>query len=105
MVEWVGKNLKNQDRAGYFVMLAQVNGNLEKIKLMGSEGGHVLGVVSAASVVLGDNGCHWHDMYVKDQYGRMVYKWVEINYSQSFYNEKSRELGILSQSIYKYFKY
>ncbi|MCL1914900.1 MAG: hypothetical protein FWG10_13765 [Eubacteriaceae bacterium] len=73
MYEWKDGNLGNEDRIGYFVSLE--DGLLAKAE----PGSYVIGAVSPGLSVAGNtHGCVWHEMYIKDEWGRVVYEWIEI---------------------------
>jgi len=74
MFEWQDGNAAKEDRVGYFVTLD--NG---KIRKAAATDGFVAGVVSATPSVVGDtHGCGWKDMYVRDDWGRIVYEWIDV---------------------------
>jgi hypothetical protein len=73
MFEWQDGNPAGEDRRGYFVTLAG-----EHIRKAASADGYILGVVSAVPTVIGDaSGCGWHDMYLRDEWGDIVYEWAD----------------------------
>jgi hypothetical protein len=68
LFEWLDGNPNNEDRVGMVVTL-----DGEKIRLA-NKGDDVLGIVSGTAMVLGDNHEYeWHEKYVTDEYGRIVY--------------------------------
>lgn len=70
--EWKDGNPSNEDRVGYFVTL-----DGEKIKIA-NKGDWILGVVSAQPSVIGDSYDNWHDKYLSDEFGRIIYEEVTI---------------------------
>ena len=66
--EWADGNPDGEDRVGMVVTL-----DGETIRLA-NKGDDVLGIVSGTAMVLGDNHEYeWHEKYVTDEYGRIVY--------------------------------
>ena len=70
--EWADGNNNNEDRVGYFVTL-----DGEKIKIA-NKGDWILGVVSAQPSVIGDSYDNWHNKYLSDEFGRIIYEEVTI---------------------------
>lgn len=71
--EWADGNPNNEDRTGHFVTL-----DGDKIKIAES-GDWILGVISAQASIVGDNyDDDWHDKYLTDEFGRIVYEEVTI---------------------------
>lgn len=72
--EWLDSNSSNEDRVGCFVTL-----NGDKIKIANSEDNYILGIISAAPSIIGNSyDDQWADMYLKDEWGRVVYEEVEL---------------------------
>lgn len=71
--EWLDGNEGNEDRIGYIVAL---EGN--KIRLA-QAGDDILGVVSGTATVLGDDAeWHWHGKYLRDEFGRVQTKIIQL---------------------------
>lgn len=72
--EWLDNNSSNEDRAGYFVTLDK-----DKIKIANSGDDYILGIVSATPSIIGNSyDDQWADMYLKDEWGRVIYEEVEL---------------------------
>lgn len=72
--EWADKNKNNDDRIGYFVSLKD-----NKISIFSSENDYLLGVVcDTPAVITNSYGDNWHDMYLKDDWGRLLYEEVLV---------------------------
>lgn len=61
--EWADENPENEDRCGLLV-------SLEGDKIVPAHGDDILGVVSAAPSVVGNNPQEWRGKYIRDIYGR-----------------------------------
>lgn len=71
--EWKDSNPNDEDRVGYFVTL-----DGDKISIA-KEGDWILGVISAQASIVGDSyDDDWHDKYLTDEFGRIVYEEVTI---------------------------
>lgn len=71
--EWLDSNSSNEDRVGYFVTLDK-----NKIKIANSDD-YILGIISAAPSVIGNSyDDQWCNMYLKDEWGRVIYEEVEL---------------------------
>ena len=71
--EWEDGNEGNEDRIGLIVTL---EGN--KIRLA-QTGDDILGVVSGTATVLGDDAeWHWHGKYLRDEFGRVQTKIIQL---------------------------
>lgn len=74
MFEWEDSNPNAEDRCGMFVTLDGT-----KIRLTKSQDEFILGIISGAPTIVGDvHDDQWHDMYVRDVFGRPVYEYVEV---------------------------
>lgn len=72
--EWLDRNEESQDRVGYFVTL---DGDKIKIANLGDD--YILGIISATPSVIGNSyDDQWSDMYLKDEWGRVIYEEVEL---------------------------
>ena len=72
--EWLDGNPDNEDRRGLFVTL-----DGKKIKLANADDDYILGVISAAPMIVGGiQSENWHDMYLKDVFGQRITKTVEV---------------------------
>lgn len=86
--EWLDGNEESQDRVGYFVTLDK-----NKIKIANSEDDYILGIISAAPSVIGNSyEDQWSDMYLKDEWGRVIYEEVELP------EEKDKEGNIIIEA-------
>lgn len=73
-LEWLDSNSSHEDRTGHFVTL-----NGDKIKIANSEDDYILGIISATPSVIGNSyDDQWSDMYLKDEWGRVIYEEVEL---------------------------
>ena len=70
--EWVDANNLAEDRVGYFVAFDENETN--KIRIANPNDDYILGIVSGAPFVLGNGDCDvWHNLYLKDNFGRIQY--------------------------------
>lgn len=72
MFEWEDGNTDNEDRVGLFVTL-----DGDKIRTATSDDIYILGIVSGAPGVIGNNPMRWKDKYLNDEWGRPVYEIIE----------------------------
>jgi len=73
MFEWLDGNPANEDRRGYFVTVQ--GGHIRKAT---DKDQYILGVISATPSVVGDShGLGWRDMYMRDDFGEIIYEWAE----------------------------
>ncbi|MCL2298741.1 MAG: hypothetical protein FWC27_01170 [Firmicutes bacterium] len=73
MFEWLDGNAAGEDRRGYFVTLEG-----EYIRIATDRDDYILGVVSSGPSVVGDaQGCGWQGMYLRDEWGALIYEWAE----------------------------
>ena len=72
--EWKDGNVLHEDRRGRFVA---IYGNA--IRLAQADDTDILGIVSARPCIIGhdDNG-EWHDKYLQDEFGTIIYEEVEV---------------------------
>lgn len=77
MFEWKDGNLNNEDRVGRFVTL-----NGKYIEYANESSNYVLGIVSGAPSVIGDDPMRWHGKYLNDEWGRPIYEDVEVKYKE-----------------------
>lgn len=86
-MEWLDSNSSHEDRTGYFVTLDK-----DKIKIANSDD-YILGIISATASVIGNSyDDQWADMYLKDEWGRVIYEEVEIE------EEKDEEGNIIIEA-------
>lgn len=71
--EWADGNSEQEDRVGYFVTIEG-----EFIRKATSKDEYILGIISATPSVVGDDSQAWKDKYLKDEWGRIQYEWVDI---------------------------
>ena len=72
--EWQDGNIKNEDRAGKFVTLIG-----DRIKIASPTDEYILGIVSANPSIIGNSyEDTWHDMYVRDKLGRVIYENIDV---------------------------
>lgn len=82
--EWLDGNTDNEDRVGFIVTL-----DGDKIK-KANDGDDMLGIISGTMTVLGDDAeWYWHGRYLKDEFGRIQYHYVDedVIECQRFENE------------------
>ena len=93
--EWVDANTGNEDRRGYFVTM-----DGEKIKLA-APGDYVLGIVSGAPSVAGNNPEDWGGRFIYDEFGTIQEE--EFEYEEQIYeevfNEETQETELVSKSV------
>ena len=86
--EWLDGNFMNEDRIGHIVALEG-----DKIRLA-QAGDDYLGIVSGTATVIGDNAeCEWHNKYLTDDYGRVIYEPVENTDGHEVYTTLARKLN------------
>ena len=73
MFEWLDSNTTSEDRVGYFVTI-----NNNKIVKANSSSKYILGIVSSTPVIIGNNPMKWNNKYMTDDWGRIIYKDVQI---------------------------
>ena len=72
--EWIDGKEEDEDRVGYFVAL-----NGEKIRKATSKDDYILGITSVNPSVVGDSWQdEWNEKYVKDEWGRIQYHYVDV---------------------------
>lgn len=72
--EWVDGNPNNEDRVGHFVTFSD-----DKIKIANQNDDYILGVISGNPSVIGNShNDMWNEMYVRDEFDRIVYEDVEV---------------------------
>ena len=72
MFEWKDGNPDNEDRVGRFVTLKGKN-----IEIADETFTYILGIVSGAPTIIGDNPMRWQGKYLNDEWGRPIYEDVE----------------------------
>jgi hypothetical protein len=73
MFEWLDGNTQSEDRRGFFVTLQG-----KHIRIAAQQDDYILGVVSATPSLVGDSqGMSWHDMYLRDEFGEIIYELKE----------------------------
>ena len=73
MFEWRDGNPRGEDRRGYFVTVRD-----GLISIADADDKFVAGVVSGSPAIASDSqGCNWHDMYLRDEFGGLIYEWAE----------------------------
>lgn len=77
MFEWLDGNVSNEDRVGRFVTL-----DGDKIRIAKVTDTYILGIVSAAPTIIGDNPMRWQGKYLNDKWGRPIYEDVEVTYKE-----------------------
>lgn len=82
MFEWKDGNPSNEDRVGRFVTLKGKN-----IEIADETSNYILGVVSGAPTIIGDNPMRWQGKYLNDEWGRPIYEDVEVMYKELELNE------------------
>ena len=71
--EWEDGNTENEDRRGYFVTVR--NKKLRKAEA----GDYVVGITSGNPSVIGNGDEDWRGRWLRDEFGSVVYKDVEVN--------------------------
>ena len=82
MFEWKDGNPNNEDRVGRFVTLEN-----DKIRLAKFTDSYILGIVSGAPTIIGDNPMRWQGKYLNDEWGRPIYGDVEVKYIETEVDE------------------
>ncbi|MDE5944361.1 MAG: hypothetical protein K2G93_02105 [Rikenella sp.] len=77
LFEWADGNPDSEDRVGRFVKPEGA-----KIRLATPDDTYILGIVSGAPSVVGDNPLAWQGKYQNDRWGRPIYEEVEIEYKE-----------------------
>ena len=73
-MEWLDNNINKEDRTGLFVEVKQ-----GKIQIANSYSRRLAGVISSTPSVVGNSyDDQWHDMYLKDEWDRIMYHDVTI---------------------------
>jgi hypothetical protein len=73
MFEWKDGITRPDDCRGYFVTLEGRN-----IRIATSADDYILGVVSSApSITANAQSCGWKGMYLRDEWGSIIYEWAE----------------------------
>lgn len=73
MFEWQDGNPQNEDRRGFFVTLEG-----EYIRKATDLDQYILGVTSSSPSVVGNTfGCNWQGRYLRDEWGNIIYEWVD----------------------------
>jgi len=73
MFEWLDGNPQGEDKVGYFITVQD-----GKIRKANANDRYILGVTSTTPSVVGDShGTGWRDMYLRDNFGRIIYEWVD----------------------------
>ena len=75
--EWKDANPTNEDRVGRFVTL-----DGDKIRLATATDTYILGIISGAPTIIGDNPMRWWGKYLNDEWGRPIYEDVEVTYTE-----------------------
>lgn len=89
MFEWKDGNLNNEDRVGLFVTL-----DGDKIRLATATDTYILGIISGAPTIIGDNPMRWHNKYLNDEWGRPIYEDVEVTYKEFEKQEDGTEIEV-----------
>ncbi|WBF54908.1 hypothetical protein HXV90_03080 [Lysinibacillus sp. JK80] len=77
--EWLDGNLNNEDRVGFVVTL-----DGDKIRKATEYDNYILGIISANPSVIGDSHQdEWFGMYLTDEWGRIQYHWVKVEYEET----------------------
>ncbi|MFS0817073.1 peptidase G2 autoproteolytic cleavage domain-containing protein [Lysinibacillus sp. 1P01SD] len=77
--EWLDGNMDDEDRVGFVVALEG-----DKIRRATVDDTYILGIISANPSVIGDSHQDdWNDKYVTDEWGRIQYHWVDVEYEET----------------------
>lgn len=72
--EWLDQNVNDEDRRGRFVTL-----DGQFVRLANAADDDLLGIISATPTVTGAHDLgEWHDKYLRDEFGAILYQAVEI---------------------------
>ena len=72
MFEWSDGNPNKEDRIGRFVTF-----DGSRIRLANGSDTYILGIVSGAPMVIGNNPMRWQGKYLNDKWGRPIYEDIE----------------------------
>ena len=89
MFEWKDGNPNNEDRVGRFVTLEN-----DKIRLAKFTDSYILGIVSGAPTIIGDNPMRWQGKYLNDEWGRPIYEDIEVTYKEFEKQEDRTEIEV-----------
>lgn len=89
MFEWKDGNPNNEDRVGRFVTLKGKN-----IEIANETSTYILGIVSGAPTIIGDNPMRWQGKYLNDEWGRPIYEDVEVTYKEFEKQEDGTEIEV-----------
>lgn len=89
MFEWKDGNPNNEDRVGLFVTLEN-----DKIRLAKFTDSYILGIVSGAPTIIGDNPMRWQGKYLNDEWGRPIYEDIEVTYKEFEKQEDGTEIEV-----------
>lgn len=95
--EWADENPDHEDRRGYFVTMEG-----EKIKIA-KPGDYILGIISGAPVVAGNNPEDWARRYLKDDFGTLLTEEFEYEEHIPFerFDEETKEIVTEFQTVIK----
>lgn len=85
--EWLDGNKNNEDRVGLFVTLVG-----DKIKLADSED-DIIGIVSAAPSVVGNDPDKWHNKFITDAFGRVQFDEEGKHIINPMYNHEEKYIS------------
>lgn len=89
MFEWKDGNPNNEDMVGRFVTL-----DGDKIRLATATDTYILGIISGAPTIIGDNPMRWQGKYLNDEWGRPIYEDIEITYKELEKQEDGAEIEV-----------
>ncbi|MGE7840780.1 peptidase G2 autoproteolytic cleavage domain-containing protein [Lysinibacillus sp. NPDC093712] len=95
--EWLDRNFKNEDRVGYVVTL-----DGDKIRKARNSDDYILGIISVNPSVVGDSyDDEWQNKYITDEFGRIQYHHIDVEYEELLGIEENESDEELSSSIYQ----
>lgn len=93
MFEWKDANPNKEDRVGRFVTL-----DGDKIRLATTTDTYILGIISGAPTVVGDDPMRWQGKYINDEWGRPIYEDVTRTYKRK---KKQKDGTIVEEEVTK----
>ena len=91
--EWKDTNPTDEDRVGRFVTI-----DGDKIRLATATDTYILGIISGAPTVIGDNPMRWQGKYLNDEWGRPIYEDITRTYKRK---KKQKDGTIVEEEVTK----
>lgn len=89
MFEWKDANPTDEDRVGRFVTF-----DGDKIRLANANDTYILGIISGAPTIVGDDPIRWQGKYLNDEWGRPIYEDIEVTYKEFEKQEDGTEIEV-----------